>query len=122
VQRLRKTLEDATIKLASVLTDVTATSGRAIVEALIAGESDPATLAALAHRSVEAPPEKLAEALRGRVTSRDAVACTGSADAICGCGIGLRGTPPRDRALFRGKPVAACHPARLAEVVIAFGE
>ncbi len=69
VQRLQKTLEDANLKLASVLTDVTGTSGRAILDALIAGESDPVTLAALAHQRVKAPREKLAEALRGRVTS-----------------------------------------------------
>src|SRR5215212_4556769 len=69
VQRLQKTLEDADLKLASVLTDVTGTSGRAILDALIAGESDPVALAALAHQRVKAPPEKLAEALRGRVTS-----------------------------------------------------
>ena len=69
VQRLQKTLEDANIKLASVLADVTGVSGRAIVEALIAGETDPATLAALAHQRVKAPPERLADALRGRVTS-----------------------------------------------------
>jgi transposase len=69
VQRLQKTLEDANIKLASVLTDVTGTSGRAILEALIAGESEPAALAALAHRRVKAPREKLEEALRGRITA-----------------------------------------------------
>jgi transposase len=55
VQRLQKTLEDANIKLASVLADVTGVSGRAIVEALVAGETDPATLAALAHQRVKAP-------------------------------------------------------------------
>jgi transposase len=70
VQRLQKTLEDANPKLASVLTDVTGTSGRAMLEAMIAGESDPGTLAALAHRSVKAPPERMIEALQGRVTSR----------------------------------------------------
>jgi transposase len=69
VQRLQKALEDANLKLSSVLADVTGVSGRAIVEALIAGETDPATLAALAHQRVKAPPERLAEALRGRVTS-----------------------------------------------------
>src|SRR5215213_7567272 len=69
VQRLQKTLQDANIKLASVLTDVTGTSGRAILEAMVAGEGDPATLAALAHQRVKAPREKLTEALRGRVTS-----------------------------------------------------
>ena len=52
-----------------MLTDITGVSGRAILAALIAGETDPATLAALAHRSVKAAPEKMAEALRGRVTA-----------------------------------------------------
>src|SRR5918998_1427530 len=69
VQRLQKTLEDANLKLGSVLTDVTGVSGRAIVEALVAGETDPATLAALAHRRVKAPPGRLTEALRGRLTA-----------------------------------------------------
>jgi transposase len=68
VQRLQKTLEDANLKLSSVLTDIMGASGRAILEALIAGETDPATLAALAHHSVKAAPEKLKAALRGRIT------------------------------------------------------
>ncbi len=67
VLRLQKVLEDANLKLASVLTDITGTSGRAILGALIAGESDPATLAALAHQRVRASRETLEEALRGRV-------------------------------------------------------
>jgi transposase len=70
VQRLQKTLEDANIKLGSVLTNIMGTSGRAMLEAMIAGESDPGTLAALAHRSVKAPPERMIEALQGRVTPR----------------------------------------------------
>src|SRR5919107_2539448 len=69
VQRLQKTLEDANLKLASVLTDVMGLSGRAILAALVAGETDPAALAALAHQRVKARPERMAEALRGRVTS-----------------------------------------------------
>jgi transposase len=39
-----------------------------MIEALIAGETDPAALAALAHRGVKSPPETLREALRGRIT------------------------------------------------------
>jgi transposase len=70
VQRLQKTLEDANIKLDSVFSDVMGLSGRAMVEALIAGESDPDRLAQLAHRRIKAPPEALREALRGRVTRR----------------------------------------------------
>jgi len=68
VQRIQKTLEDANIKLDGVLTDILGASGRAILRALIAGETDPQKLAALAHPSVKASRAELAEALRGRVT------------------------------------------------------
>jgi transposase len=68
IQRLQKTLEDANIKLDSVITDIIGLSGRAMIEALIAGESDPDRLAELAHRRIKATPEALREALRGRVT------------------------------------------------------
>ena len=68
VQRLQKTLEDANIKLDSVASDVMGLSGRKMIEALIAGESDSEQLAQLAHRRIKATPEELCEALRGRVT------------------------------------------------------
>src|SRR6516165_1899127 len=68
VQRLQKTLEDANIKLDSVITDIMGLSGRRMIEALIAGESDPGRLAQLAHPRLKATPEALREALRGRVT------------------------------------------------------
>ena len=68
VQRLQKTLEDANIKLDSVISDITGVSGRAMIAALIAGETDPDRLAELAHRRIRAVPEALHEALRGRVT------------------------------------------------------
>jgi transposase len=70
VQRLQKTLEDANLKLGSVLTQVTGVSGRAILEALIAGEHDPDVLLALVRRGVKAAPEKLRAALHGRITER----------------------------------------------------
>jgi transposase len=41
VQRLQKTLEDANIKLDSEISDIMGLSGRKMIEALIAGESDP---------------------------------------------------------------------------------
>jgi transposase len=65
--RVQKTLEDANIKLDSVITDVLGVSGRRIVEALIAGQKDPAKLARLADHRVRASQETLREALRGRV-------------------------------------------------------
>jgi transposase len=67
-QRIQKTLEDANIKLSSVITDILGASGRAMLEALIAGETDPAKLADLAHRRLRASKQQLCEALRGRVT------------------------------------------------------
>jgi transposase len=70
VQRIQKTLEDANLKLGSVLTQVMGKSGRAIIEALIDGERDPDRLLALVQRGVKAPPERLRAALQGRVTAR----------------------------------------------------
>jgi transposase len=70
VQRIQKTLEDANLKLSSVLTNIMGVSGRAILTALIDGETDPDRLLALIDRRVKAPPEKLHAALRGRLTGR----------------------------------------------------
>jgi len=70
VQRIQKTLEDANLKLGSVLTQIMGVSGRAILEALIDGECDPDKLRALVQRGVKAPPEKLRAALQGRITDR----------------------------------------------------
>ena len=68
IQRLQKALEDANIKLDSVISDILGLSGRRMIEALIAGETDPNALAALAHRRIKASPAELEAALRGRVT------------------------------------------------------
>lgn len=68
IQRLQKVLEDANIKLDSVLSDITGVSGRAIVQALINGEADPKKLVALVDRRVKATEEVLADALLGKVT------------------------------------------------------
>jgi transposase len=68
LQRVQKTLEDANIKLDSVLSSLLSKSGRAMIEALIAGETNPVKLASLADRRVKASPAELREALRGRVT------------------------------------------------------
>jgi hypothetical protein len=51
IQRLEKLLQDAGIKLTSVASKVLTQSGRAMVQALIAGERDPGRLAALARAS-----------------------------------------------------------------------
>src|SRR5262250_3799346 len=68
ILRIQKTLEDANIKLDSVISDLMGVSGRKIIEALIAGQRDPAKLARLADPRVKASQETLRQALRGRVT------------------------------------------------------
>lgn len=66
-QRIQKTLEDANIKIVGVISDILGTSGRAFLEAIIAGEDDPQTLADLARGRLKADRQKIVEALRGRV-------------------------------------------------------
>lgn len=66
--RLQKTLETANGKLTSGLTDILAVSGRAILAALVAGETDPTRRAALASATVKASRAALTAALHGRVT------------------------------------------------------
>jgi transposase len=68
VQRIQKTLEEANIKLASVISEVMGKSGRRMIEAMIAGVRDPQKLAALAHRQIKASPKELYDALHGRLT------------------------------------------------------
>ena len=67
-QRIQKILEDANLKLASVVTDILGMSGRAVLEAVIAGETDPVALAALTSPRLKASREDITEALYGRVT------------------------------------------------------
>lgn len=67
--RIQKTLEDANIKLASAISDVLGKSGRAILEAIIRGESDPEKLVELCSGRLKASRKELNEALRGRVTA-----------------------------------------------------
>jgi hypothetical protein len=67
-QRIQKALEDANVKLSSVISSVLGTTGRAILNALVAGEDDPEQLASLAHPRIQAGREELVEALRGNVT------------------------------------------------------
>jgi len=66
-QRIQATLEEANIKLTSVISDVMGWSGRRILKAIVAGESDPRRLAALGHSRLSCSREELAAALEGRV-------------------------------------------------------
>ena len=62
------TVEDANIKLDSIISDIVGLSGRRMIEAVISGETNPAKLAELTHRRLRVTPQQLCDALRGRVT------------------------------------------------------
>jgi transposase len=66
--RIQKVLEDANIKLGDVASDVLGVSGRAMIEAIIAGEDDPDHLAELAKRRLRSKIPALKEALHGKVS------------------------------------------------------
>ena len=68
-QRIQKTLEDANVKLTEVISDILGTSGRAILKALVAGETDPERLADLTRGRLKATRAELVSALHGRVTA-----------------------------------------------------
>jgi transposase len=67
-QRLQKILEDANLKVTETLSDLLGHSGRAILRALIAGETNPERLAGLTRR-LKASHGQLVDALQGRVTA-----------------------------------------------------
>jgi transposase len=67
--RIQKTLEDANLKITRVVSDILGASGRAILTALVAGETDPERLADLTRGRLKAPRAELVEALHGRVTT-----------------------------------------------------
>ena len=64
-QRLEKLLEGALIKLSSVASKLTTESAKDMIKAMIAGERDPRTLAALARTRMKAKHDDLVEALAG---------------------------------------------------------
>jgi len=66
-QRIQKTLESAGLKLTGLISNVLGATGRAILAALIAGESDPETLAQLKRQGIRASHEQLRDALQGRL-------------------------------------------------------
>ena len=66
-QRIQAVLEEANIKLSSAITDILGQSGRRILKALIAGETDPDRLSALGSRRLATSQSALSDALHGRV-------------------------------------------------------
>ena len=69
LNRLQAVLEDANLKLAAVVTDISGVSARAMLAAILAGERDVEILADLARGRLRAKRDQLREALEGRVTA-----------------------------------------------------
>lgn len=67
--RIQKTLEEANLKLTQVISDVLGVSGRAMLKAIIAGETDPGRLVDLTSGRLKATRAQLVQALQGRVTA-----------------------------------------------------
>jgi transposase len=71
VNRMHKVLQQGNIKLSSVATDVLGVSGRAMIQAMIEGESDAEKLAELAKGRLKSKHEQLVESLEGRLNDDD---------------------------------------------------
>ena len=73
--RIQKVLEDANLKLGSVLSDVLGKSGRAMLDAIVAGQTDPALLAALAQGTARNKAPSCARRCAGASPSTTARCC-----------------------------------------------
>lgn len=73
--RLEKVLEDAQIKLDSVITDLLGVSGREMLDAMIAGERNPQVLAQMARGPMRAKLTRLRDALAGQFDDHHALLC-----------------------------------------------
>jgi transposase len=69
INRIQRVLEDANIKLASVVTDLMGVTGQAIVTALVAGQEDPEFLAHLAHGRMPQETGAVASRFTGKTAS-----------------------------------------------------
>jgi transposase len=65
VQHMQKALEQMNVKLPEVVSDITGVTGTAIIEAILGGERDPRTLAALRHERCAQSEDEIARALAG---------------------------------------------------------
>ncbi len=75
-QRLEKILEDAQIKLDTVISDLHGVSGRQMLQAMIDGQRDPVVLAEMAHGRMRSKIPRLREALTGHFDEHHAFLCT----------------------------------------------
>ena len=65
VQHMQKALTQMNLQIQHVISDITGTTGLAIVDAILGGERDPAVLATLRDRRIQATPETIQKSLVG---------------------------------------------------------
>jgi transposase len=65
IQHMQKALQQMNVQLLQVLSDITGTTGLAIIRAIVAGERDPQVLARLRHGRCQRSEAEIAKALRG---------------------------------------------------------
>ena len=65
ILRMQKALSQMNLQLHHVLSDITGTSGQAILDAILSGQRDPVALAQLCHSRAKSPRDKVAQALVG---------------------------------------------------------
>jgi len=82
IQRLEKVLQDAGIKLTSVASATWSASSREMIEALVAGQRDPAVLAQMAKGTMRKKIDRLEEALAGSFGPHHAIVCRRIVDHI----------------------------------------
>lgn len=100
-QRVEKTLEDAVIKIGAVASTTLSKSGRAMIEALLAGERDPAVLAELAKGRMRPKIPQLMRALDGRFTGDHAARLRRLLDHIDYLDVAIAGLDDRVSELTR---------------------
>jgi transposase len=88
-QRLEKILEDAQIKLGSIIRDVHGVSGRQMLEAMIAGGRDPHVLADLAHGRMRVKIPQLRQAFTGHFEDHHAFICAAMLRRVGALGIDI---------------------------------
>jgi transposase len=109
-QRLEKLLEDALIKLSSVATDILGVSGRQMLEALIAGERDPAVLAEMAKGKLRIKRAALIEAMTGRFDNHHAELARLLLDQIDALSAKIEALSARASELIAAMPAAQARP------------
>lgn len=82
VNRIHKVLEDANVKLSSVISDIMGVSGLRMLHAIVAGESDAAVLSQLGNPKLRASQEALQASLQGKLTEHHRFMLDGLLDQV----------------------------------------